>query len=174
MRIGAATVIVVSCLAAACGRDDATGNPQDAAPLDATTPASTGDLASATQEAKEPQSAPSDPRTISEPPPVRAGLPSTIAMPPADTQTPPLAANAEVTYVCESGLPVVVTFQGARATVTLPDGREFMLTQAAGVEGGREEYRGRGATLVRAAHVVELSLHSEGSTMRCAESSATA
>lgn len=173
MRVGTASIIFLSCLAAACG-----GDRQEEQKGESASPAAVDSMASGVdpgaRNARDSAPPASAPPPGAEPPPVRAGVPSTIGMPPADTQTPPLARNAEVTYVCESGLPVVVAFDADRAAVRLPDGRDFTLTRASGGAGAREEYRGSDVTLVRVANVIELSLDSGATRMRCSESSATA
>lgn len=173
MKIAVATGVVLSCFLSACNPDPAqtqhavaersgtiTQVPPEVTPSPAVTVPSPPQVAAT--------------RSDLEPAPVMAGIPSPISMPPKGAETPPLAANAEVTYVCESGLPFVVKFNGMRAEVRMPDGREFSLTRGGSTASGAEQYSGSGVTMFRTANVVELTLKGAGSPMRCAESSGTA
>lgn len=105
---------------------------------------------------------------------VLEGIPSKITMPPKDADTPPIAAGAEVTYVCESGMALRIAFDGVWAHVAWTDGRRLKLSKAANGSADGERYTGEGFTLSRVANVVELSQSQGGQRWRCAEGAASA
>lgn len=105
---------------------------------------------------------------------VLSGVPRPIEMPAPGTVTPPLAEGADITYTCEDGSDLRVTYAAGRANVTFADGRIEPLPQAqaqAGVDG--ELYLGATLGLHRIGTVVELR-EEDGDVRRCRESGGSA
>lgn len=156
-------VLLLVSLIALCGcqaGDDAT------APSTAETPASTTPDANA---------APSAPIAVPDDDDVRSDVLEPIELPPPDAATPPMAEGADITYTCEDGSDLRVTYAAGRANVTLADGGIVPLPlspQATGQAGG-EVYIGEALTLHRLGNVVELQ-QDEGDRRRCRESGGNA
>lgn len=106
---------------------------------------------------------------------VLSGVPRPIDMPEPGTVTPVLAEGADITYTCEDGSDLRVTYAAGRANVTFADGRVEPLARAqrvpAAMEG--ELYDGAIHGLHRIGTVVELR-EENGDIRRCRESSASA
>lgn len=104
---------------------------------------------------------------------VQAGIPRKIKLPPAETPTPMLAAQAEVAYVCESGTQLRVSYQGVTANIAWTGGRKLKLTRG-GRDGAGETYSGDGYTLQRRGNVVQLDAQAGGMSWKCEESASSA
>ena len=120
--------------------------------------------------ATEDAAAPSAPIAVPKGDEVLSGVPNPIELPPPDTATPPMAEGADITYTCEDGSELRVTYAAGRASVTLADGGFVPLPnspQAARTTGG-EVYAGEALTLYRFGNVVELQ-QDEGAKRRCRE-----
>jgi hypothetical protein len=157
------TLLALSLLAgsAACQRD------VPLAPADETEArASTSDAdPSATTAA----SAPDDDQGV-----IAGKPPSTIAVPPADTPTPGIAAGAEIVYTCEDGGELHVAYSGNSATFALEDGRKVTLPRAESAsKGGGDVYVGDTVGLQRLGNVVQVE-QKGGAKRVCAESGGTA
>lgn len=144
---------------AACQPHDAASKPADDAAM--LSPADTPPAAQA------PIAVPGDDEA-------RSGVPNPIELPPPDAPTPPMAEGADITYTCDDGSELRITYAAGRANVTLADGRIVPLTpspQAAQRLGG-EVFDGE-ALLHRLGNVVELQ-RDEGGRRRCRESGGNA
>ncbi len=111
--------------------------------------------------------------TAEESPQVQQGIPSKIPLPSKDVPTPILPPGAEISYVCESGIPLRIAFASSHAYVQWTDGTKLTLSIGAPGPGGGELYEGDGYVLRRIANVVELSAKGGGDRWRCAEESAS-
>lgn len=100
--------------------------------------------------------------------------PSMIPVPPADTPTPDIAAGAQITYTCEDGSELNVTYSGKAAKFALVDGSVVTLPRtSSGVKGGGDVYAGEAVALRRLGNVVEVD-QGQGGKRVCAETSGTA
>lgn len=106
---------------------------------------------------------------------VLSGIPHPIEMPEAGTVTPALAEGADITYTCEDGSDLRVTYAAGRANVTFADGRVEPLSRAERVPAAMdgELYDGAVYGLHRIGTVVELR-EENGDIRRCRESSGSA
>jgi len=157
------TLLALSLLAglAACQRDAAP------APADATeTQAPNNDAdPSATTAA----SAPDDDQGV-----IAGQPPSTIAVPPADTPTPGIAAGAEIVYTCEDGGELHVVYSASSATFALEGGSKVTLPRAESAsKGGGDVYVGDTIGLQRLGNVVQVE-QKGGAKRVCEESGGTA
>ncbi|MEO5629387.1 MAG: hypothetical protein ABIQ62_06430 [Thermomonas sp.] len=128
----------------------------------------------AINQATNPATAEAAPMTSQKPAQVLEGIPSKIARPAEDAPTPILPVGAQITYVCESGMPLRIAFAGALAYVDWTGGAKLTLSMGDAGVGGGEMYAGDGYTLRRLANVVELSAKAGGEFWRCAEGAASA
>jgi hypothetical protein len=103
---------------------------------------------------------------------VRSGVPNPIELPPPDAPTPPMAEGADITYTCEDGSELRITYAAGRANVTLTGGNVVPLPRSAQHAGG-EIYAGEALVLHRLGNVVELQ-QDEGDKRRCRESGGNA
>lgn len=103
---------------------------------------------------------------------VRSGVPNPIELPPPDAPTPPMADGADITYTCEDGSELRITYVAGRANVTLADGNVVSLPRSAQQAGG-EIYAGEALVLHRLGNVVELQQDEDGKR-RCRESGGNA
>ena len=100
--------------------------------------------------------------------------PSTIAVPPADTPTPGIAAGAQITYTCEDGGELHVRYSASSATFALEDGSEVTLPRAQSAsKGGGDVYVGDTVGLQRLGNVVQVELKGDAKRV-CAESGGNA
>lgn len=156
-------VLLVSLLAATLGCQ-----PRE----DAATPDAAETTAGATEDAA---SAPSAPIAVPDDDDVRSGVLNPIELPPSDAPTPPMAEGADITYACEDGSELRVTYAAGRANVTLADGGIVPLPRSpqAAQQAGGEVYIGEALTLHRLGNIVELQ-QDEGTRRRCRESGGNA
>jgi len=129
----------------------------------------------ATREAKDAVPAPQAPIAVPKGDEVLSGVPNLIELPPPETATPPMAEGADITYTCEDGSELRVTYAAGRATVTLANGGIVPLPRSpqAAREAGGEVYAGDALALHRLGNVVELR-QDAGATRRCRESGGNA
>lgn len=106
---------------------------------------------------------------------VLSGVPRSIEMPATGTVTPPLAEGADITYTCEDGSDLRVTYAAGRANVTFANGHVEPLARAPAGDPGLagELYLGAVHGLHRIGTVVELR-EEDGDIRRCRESSGSA
>ena len=141
-------------------------------PRDATTPAPVDEAAKsapahATAAAQAPMAAPKGDE-------VRSGVPNPIELPPPDAPTPPMAEGADITYTCEDGTELRITYAAGRASVTLADGSIVLpRSPQTAQQAGGEIYAGEALVLHRLGNVVELH-QGEGDKRRCRESGGNA
>lgn len=99
---------------------------------------------------------------------------STIKVPPLDTPTPPIAAGAQITYTCEDGSELNVTYSGVSAAFALSNGAQVTLPRVASTTNtGGDVYAGDSAGLQRLGNVVRVAEH-DGAKRVCSETSGTA
>ncbi|MEP6633592.1 MAG: hypothetical protein ABJA62_05225 [Luteimonas sp.] len=100
--------------------------------------------------------------------------PSTIPVPSLDTPTPPIAAGAQITYTCEDGSELIVTYSGVSAEFALSNGSKVTLPRVAStVKTGGDVYVNDSAALQRLSNVVRVEEH-DGAKRVCSETSGTA
>jgi hypothetical protein len=106
---------------------------------------------------------------------IRSSVPNPIELPPPDAPTPPMADGADITYTCEDGSELRVTYAAGRANVALADGGIVPLPRSpqAAQQAGGEVYVGEALVLRRLGNVVELQ-QDEGTKRRCRESGGNA
>ena len=150
-------------LAAAC----AACQPHDATPAPADD-AATLAPADAAPAAQAPIAIPGDDE-------VRSGVPNPIELPPPDAPTPPMAEGADITYTCEDGSELRITYAAGRASITLADGSIVPLPRSprTAQQAGGEVYAGEALILHRLGNVVELQ-QDEAEKRRCRESGGNA
>jgi hypothetical protein len=105
---------------------------------------------------------------------IRSGVPNPIELPPPDAPTPPMAEGADITYTCEDGSELRITYAAGRANVTLADGGIVPLPRSPQAQqAGGEVFAGEALVLRRLGNVVELQ-QDEGDKRRCRESGGNA
>ena len=102
------------------------------------------------------------------------GMPTRIKLPPATTQTPPVALGAMIEYGCESGATLRVRYGNGVAEVAWTNDSHLRLTLQAPDKGGGERYTGDGYQLRRLGSAVQLQPAGGGNEWRCMEANASA
>lgn len=116
----------------------------------------------------------SSPKTAgAETPQVLEGIPRKIGMP-AKAPDTALAPETSITYVCESGSPLHVSYSGIVARIAWTEGRTLTLSRAGQRTEVGETYSGDGYVLLRRGSVVELSQSGGTQRWRCEESASSA
>ena len=108
-----------------------------------------------------------------ETPEVLEGIPRKIGIP-AEAPNAVLAPGTSITYVCESGSPLRVSYTGIVARIAWTEGRTLTLARTGQKAEAGETYSGDGHVLLRRGSVVELSESGGTQRWRCEESAASA
>lgn len=108
-----------------------------------------------------------------ETPQVLEGIPRKIVMP-AEAPSTALAPETSITYVCESGSPLRVSYNGIVARIAWTEGRTLTLSRTGQKAEAGETYSGDGHVLLRRGSVIELSENGGARRWRCEESAASA
>ena len=165
-----ACLILLPALLVACQRNPE-ATPAPAAEAAAAQPAANEPVA-ATSPPPAPGATPATPAARTGTEPVLEGIPRKIEMP-AEAPKAALAPETDITYVCESGSPLRVSYSGIVARIAWTGGRALTLSRAQGA-GTDEIYSGDGHTLLRRGSVIELSRSGGTQRWRCEEAEASA
>ena len=104
--------------------------------------------------------------------PLRSGVPTDVPELPADTPTPPLAEGAAMSYTCEDGSVLSVSYAGNTARLGVPGVENAVLSRTPAAGTG-EGYAGGAFTLLRLGNIVELD-DGRAPKRRCVETGGNA